>query len=275
MAVLPFWGSESAMQTLGLNPDILAYGDSWFWYPNNNLLIPINAFWQGTLTLLAKGKNGAELRDLVGGTPRLWDDFRATMRGYPTIRCVLLSAGGNDFAGIEHFPTLLRLDCSGATSVDECFNPGDPSLGIERQPFVMLRQIATNYQRLIDFIRSVNPNVPIVLQNYDYAIPTGIGFGGIKGGIFGLGDWLQQPLVERRVPLALHNDLVRRVMDDFTQVLAALASPVQNYAVHLVRTAGTLSDEEWANEMHPTRAGFERLAECFRPLMKQLIPGTP
>ena len=112
-----------------------------------------------------------------------------------------------------------------------------------------------------------------MLQNYDYAIPSGIGFGGIKGGIFGLGDWLQQPLVERRVPLALHNDLVRRVMDDFTQVLAALASPVQNQEVHLVRTAGTLTASDWANEMHPTRAGFERLAECFRPLLRQAHPG--
>lgn len=275
MAALPFWGSENVMQSLGLSPDLLAYGDSWFWYPNNDLLIPINAIWQGTKTLLAKGKNGAELREMVGGTPRLWNDFRSAMSGYPTIQCVLVSAGGNDFAGVEHFQSLLRLDCSGAVTADDCFDPGDAANGLERQPWRMLREIATNYQRLIDFVRSVQPAVPIVLQDYDYAIPTGIGFGGIKGGIFGLGNWLQQPMIDRGVSEPLQNDVIRRVMDDFTAILRALASPAQNHDVYLVETAGTLGPGDWANEMHPTPAGFNRLAERFRPLLQRLIPGTP
>jgi hypothetical protein len=275
MAAMPFWGNENVMQAEGLSPDILAYGDSWFWYPNNDLLIPINAIWQGTKTLLAKGKNGAELREMVGGTPRLWKDFNSAMSGYPTIQCVLLSAGGNDFAGTEHFASLLRLDCSAATSADECFDPGDAAQGIERQPWRMLRELATNYQHLIDFIRSVKATVPIVLQDYDYAIPDDIGFGGVKGGIFGLGGWLQQPMVARQVPTALQADVVRRLMDDFITVLKALADPAQNHDVYLVETAGTLTDADWANEMHPTPAGFNRLAERFRPLLQTLIPGTP
>ena len=70
-------------------------------------------------------------------------------------------------------------------------------------------------------------------------------------------------------------NLVRRLMDDFIQVLRALASPVQNHDVHLVETAGTLVEADWANEMHPTRDGFQKLAERFRPLLRQWIPGTP
>lgn len=272
MATLPFWGSEDVMQAQGLAPDVLAYGDSWFWYPSNNLLIPINALWQGTRTLLAKGKNGAELRELVGGTPRLWRDFERAVRGYPTIRCLLLSAGGNDLAGLQHFAALLKTDCTGATTADDCFDPGDPAQGVERQPWRSLREVATNYQQLIDFVRGVRPELPIVLQDYDFAIPTGIGFGGIKGGLFGLGDWLQQPMIERRVPLALHNDVVRRVMDDFIAVLRALADPVQNRGVFLVETAGTLQPDEWANELHPTPEGFDRLAQKFAPLLGRLMP---
>ena len=117
--------------------------------------------------------------------------------------------------------------------------------------------------------------VPIVLQDYDYAIPDDIGFGGVKGGIFGLGGWLQQPMIARQVPAALQADVVRRLMDDFITVLKALADPAQNHDVYLVETAGTLSDADWANEMHPTPAGFDRLAERFRPLLRTLIPGTP
>jgi len=134
----------------------------------------------------------------------------------------------------------------------------------------MLRELATNYQLLIDFIRSVKTNVPIVLQSYDYAIPTGLGFGGIKGGLFGLGDWLQQPMNARNVPATLQNDVVRRLMDDFSTVLKALADPAQNHDVYLVETAGTLGPADWANELHPTPAGFNRLAQKFRPLFEQL-----
>ena len=273
MAAQPFWGSEDVMLAQGLVPEVLAYGDSWFWYPNNDLLIPINGLWQGTKNLLAKGKNGAELRELVGGTPRLWRDFASALTGYPSIRCLLLSAGGNDLAGMQHFAALLKTDCSGATMVDDCFDPGDPAAGVERQPWRSLRELATNYQRLIDFVRDVRGDLPIVLQDYDYAIPTGIGFGGICGGLFGLGDWLQQPMIERRVPLALHNDVVRRVMEDFVAVLRALADPQQNRAVFLVDTAGTLAADEWANELHPTRAGFEKLAAKFEPVLARVMPG--
>ena len=138
----------------------------------------------------------------------------------------------------------------------------------------MLRELALNYQKLIDFIRSVKPTVPIVLQDYDYAIPTGIGFGGIKGGIFGLGDWLKQPMVDRGVPDALQRTCASR--DGRLHRHAESArDPAQNHDVYLVQTAGTLQAADWANEMHPTPDGFKRLGECFRPLLRQLMPGTP
>lgn len=44
--------------------------------------------------------------------------------------------------------------------------------------------------------------------------------------------------------------------------------------VVFAETAGTLKTEsEWANELHPTRAGFARLGDCFKqalaPIMKR------
>lgn len=167
MADRPFWGDETVMQNQSLSPDILAYGDSWFWYPNNNLMTPINNLWNGTKTVLVKGDNGVELREMIGGIPRLWNDFRNAMVGYKnTISAVMVSAGGNDFAGIEHFQTLLKVDCSNAATSDDCFDLGNQAAGIEQQPWRMLREIAHNYQFLIDFVRSVRPDVPIFLHNY-------------------------------------------------------------------------------------------------------------
>lgn len=96
MAASPSWGSENVMQSLGLSPDILALGDSWFCHPNNDLMIPISSIRLGVTTVLVKGRNGAEMRETVGGTPRLWR---------------------------------------------------------------MLRELDTNYRKLIDFVRSVKPKV--------------------------------------------------------------------------------------------------------------------
>jgi hypothetical protein len=48
-------------------PDLLAIGDSWFWYPFNNLLIPIWGLWAGAKTILAQGKVGAEATELASG----------------------------------------------------------------------------------------------------------------------------------------------------------------------------------------------------------------
>jgi hypothetical protein len=82
-------------------------------------------------------------------------------------------------------------------------------------------------------------------------------------------------MLDRGVPDALLCDVVRRLMDDFIATLKALTDPAQNHDVYLVQTAGTLQAADWANEMHPTPAGFKRLGECFRPLLSRLIPGTP
>lgn len=267
----PFFNDEAAMAYAGLTPNILAYGDSWFNYPNNNLMNPLVNVWHGSKTILVKGANGLELREMAPGTdktiPRYWNDFAAAVKGYKgSLQCVMLSGGGNDFAGLEDFASLLRLDCSQATSADECFDPGDPASGIERQPFRLLKQLANGYQALISHVHGVKPGLPIILHNYDYAIPNGVGFAGFKG------DWLKAPMDQRKVPAFLQKDVVARLIQDFETVLVALANPLQNQDVHFIRTAGTLSAEDWANELHPTPAGFNKLVkQCFAPVLKKLV----
>ena len=105
-----YWRSqEAAMEEHGEMPAILALGDSWFWYPANNLLNPINRF-AGQPTILCYGDNGAEAVELLH--PNHFEPFRKSLDGYPSVRIVLLSAGGNDFAGLEDFEALLNEDCS-------------------------------------------------------------------------------------------------------------------------------------------------------------------
>lgn len=52
-------------------------------------------------------------------------------------------------------------------------------------------------------------------------------------------------------------------LDGYAQKLIAATSSHQN--LHFVDTRGTLVPEEWANELHPTPAGFNKLAKKWRP----------
>src|SRR5262245_9801078 len=85
------------MQLQQATPDILALGDSWFWWHNNNLLIPMAEHWDGSRVILTQGGAGAEALGLAKGGSLT--AFRRVLRGSPTLQAVLLSAGGNDFAG--------------------------------------------------------------------------------------------------------------------------------------------------------------------------------
>ena len=59
--------NEGLMQDEVGQPHILALGDSWFWYPANNLLIPIWNLWAGNKVVLAQGFAGAKAVQLASG----------------------------------------------------------------------------------------------------------------------------------------------------------------------------------------------------------------
>jgi hypothetical protein len=65
----------------------------------------------------------------------------------------------------------------------------------------------------------------------------------------------------------IRRDLVRDLIDRFTLSLDDVVSSsgaVGQPVLELVWSAGTLSDAQWANELHPKPSGFNRLvAECW------------
>ena len=131
MANGPYW-DEGLMLGSGEFPEIVCIGDSWFWYPLNNLLIPIYGLWAGNKIVFAQGKVGAEAEELAKG--KYLVNFRRILKGYPGIRAVLISAGGNDFAGDDDLSKVLQPKnvCENATTGAECFDAGaDPNLANE------------------------------------------------------------------------------------------------------------------------------------------------
>lgn len=254
MASGPYW-DERDMIAHHERPEILAIGDSWFWYPFNNLLNPIFNVWNGRV-ILALGDNGAEMADYAG--PRFRSEIAETLETYgDSIRLVLVSGGGNDIAGEDDFGLILRDDCRGAGSVAQCYEAG--------QPAAVLDAIERACRSLVARVRRTLPDCAIVLHNYDYAIPSGKGF-------MGMGNWLKKPMDEARVPLRLRPRLINDLIDRLGERLSGLAARIDN--VHFVNSAGTLRHAEWGNELHPRPSGFNKLVRLrWKRLLQELLPG--
>ena len=65
----PVWDER---QLDGISPTILAIGDSWFWYPFNNLANPLHRILNRSREhiILVRGRNGATTSEYVKGRAR-------------------------------------------------------------------------------------------------------------------------------------------------------------------------------------------------------------
>ncbi len=257
-----YW-DESKMHYADEVPDVLAFGDSWFWYLHNNLLNPVNRF-SGQPTILCFGANGMRATQLASGF--LFEQFKLAVKGYESASMVMLSAGGNDFAGFENLQKVLLPDCSQASMPEACFKEGMPE-----QLFDVVRQA---YEKIILGALAYRKDIKILVHCYDYAIPTGIGY-------LGLGQSLKVPMDACRVPepddLSPDSFRCRLVKHLINAMAKMLDSLVQEFPQVVIRvpSAGTLHADEWANELHPTPKGFDRLGQvCFSPIVRRILEGT-
>lgn len=256
----PYW-DDRLMQDDNEAPHILAIGDSWFWYPLNNLLVPIYNLLHGDKCIFALGNNGAEAVDYVG---RYKDGIESSLDAWKSsIEVVLISGGGNDFAGLDDMFKIIRTKCGGYTTVDQCFK--------DMQPGEIFDEVGEAYRKLIDIVFAIVPKAMIFLHNYDRPIPTGKGF-------VGQGNWLKAPMKQAEVSQELQQGIVNRLLFEFTQRLKAQSARTnQVYFVDSARLGdvsrpediegkGTLTGTEWANELHPKPRGFNKVARaCWGP----------
>ena len=158
-----FWNDSARLFDSGEQIAVLALGDSWFHYPFNNLITPLyNALEQPTVYVI--GESGARADELCTGS---WiANFRKMLVGFPQIRLACISAGGNDFAGIGDLDDkILAPDCSSAASVAACYRP--------LQPDNVFATVEQAYRTILATIAAVRPDLPVLVHNYDYAIPDG------------------------------------------------------------------------------------------------------
>jgi hypothetical protein len=238
---------------------ILAEGDSWFDYPVpffGGSIIPRLEKRLG-IPILNLAKAGDEVRFMMGVEQRL--NLRKQLKqGSPAggpWDVLLFSGGGND---IVSDPLAIWL---------RDFAPGQPpELLLDQVRFgAALALIRAGYEDLIRLRDTLSPATHLVMHSYDFAIPDG-------RGICHLGPWLKPAFDLRGFPdLVSRTAVVKLMLTLFDAEMRRLASP----NVTVVPTQGRLKPvpASWHNELHPTKAGFDSMAEAFAGVLKKLFPG--
>lgn len=247
-----FWGVHGALAKNAAT-SVLMIGDSWFWYPFDNLagelggLLPHQQF-------VVVGRSGAEAAD--------WDsrhrkDIDYAFKFYGnSVQALILSGGGNDVAGMKDFLRIIKDSCGDAKNESDCYRLGEPDH--------IIAGLMGHYKALITKFRGYNKTAPVIVHHYDYAWPSG-------EGLFGPADWLLEPMLKAGVPVDYRRLLFKDLINRLKKGQEDLAQDGTLGPVYVANTAGTLPWKKtsmWANELHPTPEGFRLLAEG--PILEQV-----
>jgi hypothetical protein len=126
-----------------------------------------------------------------------------------------------------------------------------------------MKQIEVAYEELISIRDELSPNTQIVTHGYDYLLPSGVPAKFMLG--IHTKAWIKPYMDQKHISLDLQAEVVKLIIDKLNEVLDALAVDHGNF--HKIDLRGVLQPDEWLNEIHPTPAGFQKLATRFLPLL--------
>ncbi len=177
---------------------ILAIGDSWFWYPKNNLLASILSLKQlhpDFKTAHILGKNGALLSEYrTGKFAAMWSN-ELTAQNF-RFSLVLISGGGNDSVD---YAFALRADCAGINRPEDCFDIDKLNHRVDTLIGIMAA-LVSDVQIAAQRANLHTP--PVLLNGYDHPVPDGRGFSPIGGKKFKFGGhrlpppWIAPKLIQ-------------------------------------------------------------------------------
>ena len=148
------------------------------------------------------------------------------------------------------------------------WNPAVPAVQHLNTPrfTAALDLVRAGYEDLISLRDTHSPSTTLLFHDYDFAIPDG-------RGVCFLGPWLKPTFDLKKFPLgAPRQTVVNEMLTRFATMLTALASAPK---ITFLNTQGTLAPQtsSWANELYPSKAGFNKFADIFHAKLKVLFPG--
>lgn len=240
---------------------LVAEGDSWFDYPLNDVLRLLEDHHGYDVESVAhKGDRVEEMAYGLGQLEEFTRRLEKLLRRNVIPKAVLLSGGGNDVAGPE-FGMLINHARSPVAGLNQQILDGVISERIQAAYVTILSAIT----RLCE--QRLNLRVPILIHGYDYPVPDGRGF--LGGWWFLPGPWLEPGFREKGYDeLKVRIALAKQLIDRFNTMLQNVAGLPDFPHVKYIDLRNTLSvgkdyKKDWANELHPTPAGFERVTDRF------------
>jgi hypothetical protein len=247
---------------------LLAHGDSWFDYPcdgntptpfsTSDIIAHLKKMGNPKPKILNLSHFGDATTDEMGlqKQKRLIDALSNRnnwLNGKPD--AILFSGGGNDIAG-DPYCIYLNHKNSGLPGLDAARFAG------------RLDSIRSSYLDLFAFRDRYAPQVPIFGHAYDFARPMP------RPHPPCMGPWMSPALSFAGWSLAEGTQIIHDALDAFGAMLGSLEGSQQpNYDFTVVPTQGTLTKDDWANELHPHPPGFEKLAEKFLDILRHRFSG--
>ena len=247
---------------------IVAEGDSWFDYPGADVLGILEDDYAYEVESVAH--KGDRVEDMAYGDDQLVELSRRLerlLRRQVVPKAILLSGGGNDIAGDE-FGVLLNHQRSGIRGLNPRIVEG-----------IIDERLRLSYVRILSAVTTVcdecvGRRIPVVVHGYDHPVPDGRGFFG--GWFFFPGPWLEPGFRAKGFSqLSERTILMRTLIDRFNAMLQDVVGLPGFGHVKYLDLRGTLTTgagykRAWANELHPTKDGFQAVTKKFATLLERL-----
>ncbi|RWO49228.1 N-acetylmuramoyl-L-alanine amidase [Mesorhizobium sp.] len=158
-------------------------------------------------------------------------------------RILLLSGGGNDLLGDGALQKLL-VKYSQGSKPEELLDQGALKRSVDA--------ILGHYSTILTDLRDGFPSVHVFGHAYDLPYPSADG------------KWLGKPLKKAGVPDAMRRDVIKVLLDRFSDELKDLQTRFDNFTFVDLRGKVGENALSWYDELHPHNAGFARAADEFR-----------
>ncbi|WOO40266.1 hypothetical protein [Rubellicoccus peritrichatus] len=227
-------------------PLVLSEGDSWFAFPKELRPSTIDVVDKELdLVLMRLEANGDEVSAMLTGKQR--QRLKWYLKRWP-FDILLFSGGGNDVVGDKLYPLINTVSNSA---------PWEEAINKEAMD-AAFTLIEFHYRELIDIRNTLRPNCQIITHCYDYPIPREDGsIQCLNQGL--IGPWIWPALNEKGLTdPQKQRKFAKWLLQQHRKVLKKIEAQHPNF--HLVDTAGTLADDEWGDEIHPTKNGFKKVA---------------
>jgi hypothetical protein len=235
-------------------PVVISEGDSWFSFPvHANIIDHLDDMVGRRMSLLRLERSGDELVAMTT------ESKLKTLGGYlqrykPHV--LLWSGGGNDIVG----PELLKFIAPRGNTFDVTAALGTQTL---KKRFA---DINAGYQRVIAMRDAKAPACVIITHGYGNAIPSGR-----KAKLLGItaGPWIK-PFLEAQGYTTKKEQ--QTILDELLGRFNAIVDGYVGAGFIKCDVASVVGPDEWNDELHPTRKGFEDAATVFHAELRKQLP---